>query len=142
VVRWIDQQPLEATCISVLTIGELESDIAQLHDEIAAHRFRVWLEYEVKPAFTDRVIPFGFHATTSWGQLRGTSARVGRTLPTVDSMLAATAMVHDLVLVTRNTSDFDGLPVRVFNPWLAQPELKISRTSSCKTPFVPNASRP
>lgn len=44
-------------------------------------------------------------------------AAAGRPLPAIDSLLAATALTHDLVLVTRNTKDFAGLPVQVFNPW-------------------------
>jgi len=49
-----------------------------------------------------------------WGRL---VAAAGRPLPAIDSLLAATALEHDLVLVTRNVKDFAGLPVQVFNPW-------------------------
>jgi predicted nucleic acid-binding protein len=49
-----------------------------------------------------------------WGRL---AAAAGRPLPAVDSLLAATALKHDLVLVTRNVQDFAGLPVQIFNPW-------------------------
>jgi predicted nucleic acid-binding protein len=49
-----------------------------------------------------------------WGRL---AAAAGRPLPAIDSLLAATALAHDLVLVTRNTKDFMGLPVQLFNPW-------------------------
>ena len=49
-----------------------------------------------------------------WGRM---VAAAGRPLPAIDSLLAATALAHDLVLVSRNTKDFAGLPVRVFNPW-------------------------
>jgi toxin FitB len=44
-------------------------------------------------------------------------AAAGRPLPAIDSLLAATALEHDMVLVTRNIKDFVGLPVRIFNPW-------------------------
>jgi len=44
-------------------------------------------------------------------------ATAGRPLPAIDSLLAATALEHDLVLVTRNVKDFSGLPVQIFNPW-------------------------
>ncbi|MDP3038021.1 MAG: hypothetical protein Q8N07_09845 [Rhodocyclaceae bacterium] len=45
------------------------------------------------------------------------AAAAGRPLPAIDSLLAATALEHDLVLVTRNVKDFSGLPVQIFNPW-------------------------
>jgi predicted nucleic acid-binding protein len=50
-----------------------------------------------------------------WGRLQGSA---GRPLPAIDSLLAATALQHDLTLVTRNTADFDGMGVRLVNPWL------------------------
>ena len=52
-----------------------------------------------------------------WGRML---AQAGRPLPAIDSLLAATALEHDLVLVTRNVKDFAGLPVELFNPWRDQ----------------------
>jgi len=55
-----------------------------------------------------------------WGQLL---AAAGRPLPAVDSLLAATALVHGLRMVTRNTRDFEGLGVEVINPWTSSPAI-------------------
>ena len=52
-----------------------------------------------------------------WGQLVAKSEKKGRILPTVDSLIAATAITHDLSIVTRNTKDFEGLGIELVNPW-------------------------
>jgi len=53
----------------------------------------------------------------SWGRLR---VDAGRPLPSVDALLAATAITHNLTLVTRNTADFNGIPaLKILNPWIA-----------------------
>jgi predicted nucleic acid-binding protein len=64
--------------------------------------------------FTGRILGVDSAVADRWGRML---AAAGRPLPAIDSLLAATAFQHDLVLVTRNTRDFAGLPVQVFNPW-------------------------
>ena len=64
--------------------------------------------------FTGRILSIDGAVADRWGRL---VAAAGRPLPAIDSLLAATALEHDLVLVTRNVKDFSGLPVQVFNPW-------------------------
>ena len=61
-----------------------------------------------------RKVPIDGAVAERWGRL---VAGAGRPLPAIDSLLAATALEHDMVLVTRNTKDFMGLPVKIFNPW-------------------------
>ncbi|MDD2742344.1 MAG: PIN domain-containing protein, partial [Rhodocyclaceae bacterium] len=64
--------------------------------------------------FTGRVLSVDAAVADRWGRL---VAATGRPLPAIDSLLAATALEHDLVLITRNVKDFAGLPVEIFNPW-------------------------
>ena len=64
--------------------------------------------------FVGRLLDIDAQVADRWGQLQ---ARAGRTLPAIDGLLAATALQHDLTLVTRNTRDFDGFAVRLINPW-------------------------
>ncbi len=73
-----------------------------------------WLEVELPNYFVGRLLPVDTHTADRWGRLM---ASAGRPLPAIDSLLAATALEHDLVLVTRNVKDFVGLPVDIFNPW-------------------------
>jgi predicted nucleic acid-binding protein len=69
------------------------------------------------PSFAARLLPIDAGVAHQWGQLL---AEAGRSLPAIDSLLAATALHHNLVLVTRNLKDFAGLPVQVLNPWEAE----------------------
>jgi len=64
--------------------------------------------------FTGRIVSVDGAVADRWGRLL---AAAGRPLPAIDSLLAATALEHDLVLLTRNVKDFSGLPVQIFNPW-------------------------
>ena len=75
---------------------------------------RDWLELDLPTFFTGRVLPIDARVADRWGSL---VAAAGRPLAAIDSLLAATAIAHDLTLVTLNTREFDGLPVSLFNPW-------------------------
>ena len=65
-------------------------------------------------SFAERLLPIDAGVAHQWGQLL---AEAGRSLPAIDSLLAATALHHNLVLATRNLKGFAGLPVQVLNPW-------------------------
>lgn len=114
VVAWFAERPRQALYLSVLTLGEIRKGIERLGDGPRQQQLLDWLEVELPNYFLGRVLAVDTHTADRWGRLLG-SAR--RPLPAVDSLLAATALQHDLTLVTRNTADFFGLGVRLINPW-------------------------
>ena len=67
--------------------------------------------------FGDRILPVVASIAECWAELRAKHRSAGRVLPLADGLIAATALVHDLTLWTRNTADFDGTGVRLINPW-------------------------
>jgi len=75
---------------------------------------RIWLEHELTNWFKGRVLPVDIHVADRWGRLL---ADLGRPVPTIDSLLAATALHHELRLVTRNVLDFSYPGLEVINPW-------------------------
>ncbi|WP_350283845.1 PIN domain-containing protein [Nitrosomonas sp.] len=75
-----------------------------------------WLEVELPNYFVGRLLDIDAQVANRWGRVQATA---GRTLPAIDGLLAATALQHDLTLVTRNTRDFAGLNLRLINPWEA-----------------------
>lgn len=77
---------------------------------------RLWLEHDLAHWFGDRVLAVDAAVSDRWGRLL---ADEGRPLPTIDSLLAATALHHELRLVTRNTKDFIVQGLEVINPWEA-----------------------
>lgn len=114
VVEWFSARPGVTLYVSVLTLGEIRKGIEAHTDEIKRQRLADWLETELTSFFSGRILTIDPQVADRWGRMM---AEAGRPLPSVDSLLAATAAAHDLVMVTRNSKDFEGLPVQTFNPW-------------------------
>ncbi|MFY8134001.1 MAG: type II toxin-antitoxin system VapC family toxin [Aquimonas sp.] len=108
----------ELACfLSVITVQELETGVLRIErrDPVQGRRLREWLEQRVIPAFAGRILPID-QATA----LRCAPLHVPDPRPAHDAMIAATALVHGMTLVTRNSSDFAPLGVAVVDPWLAR----------------------
>jgi len=114
VIAWIESRPATSLYISVLTLGEIRKGIERLADGERKFSLLDWLETELPRFFVGRIVPIDFEVADRWGRL---VAKAGRSLPTIDSLLAATALVHDLVLVTRNVKDFSYAALKIVNPW-------------------------
>lgn len=99
--------------LSVMTLGEIRKGVELLRgrDSAQADVFARWLG-ELHTTFADRILPIDVRVADEWGRLNAVMPR-----NTVDSLIAATARVHDLTVVTRNTGDFEGCGVRLLNPW-------------------------
>jgi toxin FitB len=117
VMQWMDSQPLDDLCLSVLTVGELEKGIALLAPSARQRRLREWLDTDVAVAFAGRILPVDEAIARVWGELSGRLERSGDKPKVVDAQIAATALVHDLIVVTRNVVGFERSGVRVINPW-------------------------
>lgn len=118
VTSWLDQIPGEALFVSVLTLGEVRKGIESLEDKKRQEKLRVWLEHELPAWFEGRVLAVDLAVADRWGRLL---AEVRRPVPTIDSLLAATALHYELRLVTRNAGDFKYPGLEVINPWLGPP---------------------
>lgn len=114
VVDWFSQRPPTTLHLSVLTLGAIRKGIEGVDDEVRRQSLIDWLETDLPTFFTGRILSVDSAVADRWGRM---IAAAGRPLPAIDSLLAATALEHDMVLVTRNIKDFAGLPVRIFNPW-------------------------
>lgn len=103
--------------LSALTLGEIRRGIEQVRrrDSTKAVALEAWLT-EIASAFGPRVLGVDLPVAEAWGRMLAM-----RSVPIVDALLAATAGVHGLVLVTRNTTDVAGLGVRVLDPFAAAP---------------------
>jgi predicted nucleic acid-binding protein len=113
-IAWLEQIPGEELFISVLTLGEIRKGLEALTDRKRREKLRVWLDHELVRWFEGRVLPVDILVADRWGRLL---AEVGRSVPTIDSLLAATALHHDLTLVTRNAKDFEYPGLEVINPY-------------------------
>jgi len=114
---WIDGVSDEALCTSVLVLGELRRGVENLkrRDVPAANALEQWL-LRLSEQFASRILPVDTVICDLWGRLN-----VPDPMPTVDGLLAATALAHNLTLVTRNTSDVRRSGALVVNPFETAP---------------------
>lgn len=113
-ISWLDKIPGEALFVSVLTFGEIRKGIEALPDRKRREKLRLWLEHDLPEWFEGRVLPVDLAVADRWGRLL---ADVRRPVPTIDSLLAATALHYELRLVTRNSGDFAYPGLEVINPF-------------------------
>ena len=113
-IAWLDNLPAEALHVSVLTMGEIRKGVEAVTEGRRREKLRLWLEHELPEWFEGRVLSVDLAVADRWGRLL---VEVGRPVPTVDSLLAATALHHELRLVTRNARDFDYPGLDVINPF-------------------------
>jgi predicted nucleic acid-binding protein len=113
VLRFLSTVTPRSVYLSVLTLGELRRGIAikKRGDSAAAERLANWVG-ELERDFAERILGVDARTARIWGELS-----VERSRSVVDALLAATAIAHDLALVTRNVRDVQGLPLQVLNPW-------------------------
>ena len=114
VVAWLQVRPPPSMFLSVLTVGEIRKGIERIEDATRRQTLLDWLEIELPHYFVGRLLGINAQTADRWGRLM---VSAGRPLPAVDGLLAATALQHDLTLVTRNTKDFTGLGLELINPW-------------------------
>jgi predicted nucleic acid-binding protein len=117
VMRWLDEQPEESLHLSVLTLGEIRRGAARLPAGAKRRALERWLEQDLTERFAGRTLAIDAAAADRWGRLVAFAENKGRPLPTLDSLLAATALAHGLTVATRNTADFADTGAPVINPW-------------------------
>jgi predicted nucleic acid-binding protein len=113
VLSWYADVPAEKLFLSVLVVGELRQGVDRLarRDPMQAARFEDWLT-QLVTVYEDRLVPITPEIAETWGRLN-----VPDPVPVVDGLLAATALVRNWTLVTRNTADVSGTGVRLLNPF-------------------------
>ena len=117
VINWISRQDPESLYLSFVTVGEIEKGIAKRGGDARAKALDKWLKSEILGSFADRILPVEKAVSMEWGRICGEAERVGRKRPAVDALIAATALVHGMKLVTRNVDDMAGMGVPILNPF-------------------------
>ncbi|RUW57851.1 type II toxin-antitoxin system VapC family toxin [Mesorhizobium sp. M7A.F.Ca.US.008.03.1.1] len=110
---WVASIDPASVSLSVITLGEIERGIVRQRkmDPERAAKLDIWLR-ELRRDNADRILPITEEIALTWGRVTA-----GRTRGNADTLIAATALVHDLIVVTRNVTDFDDTGVTVLNPW-------------------------
>jgi toxin FitB len=114
VIAWAAGLPASELFLSAISVLELEMGVLLVERRDAAQGtvLRSWLDRHVLPAFADRILPVDAAVARRCARLHVPDPRAER-----DALIAATALVHELTVVTRNVGDFEATGVRLLNPW-------------------------
>jgi predicted nucleic acid-binding protein len=111
--EWIKSTPPDQLHVSALTLGEIAQGIARIRargDQLQAGILERWMR-DIEEGFADRTLPVTLRVATEWGRQRAAP------MPVVDALIAATARVNGLTIVTRNVKDFERAGVPLINPF-------------------------
>ena len=117
VVQWLKAQSAPTLFLSAVTIGEIRKGLIVLPQGRRRTELEAWFHTELLNWFSNRILPVTHLIADRRGVLDGQCQLKGTPLNTADGMIAATALEHNLTVVTRNVKDFAGLGVAIFNPW-------------------------
>ncbi|MBU1564047.1 MAG: type II toxin-antitoxin system VapC family toxin [Proteobacteria bacterium] len=117
VIQWLQKEEESSLHISVLTIGELHKGIEKMADSKRKEELHNWVENDLKERFHNRILNIDVDVAMQWGKTWVIAKKSGKTMPTIDSLIAATACTHHLTVVTRNTADMEASGVTLLNPW-------------------------
>lgn len=118
VIRWVEETDESILFLSVLTLGEIRQGVERLRSGRRRGRLESWLQVDLPSRFQGRILPVHEAIADRWGRVSAIAAAKGKPAPVIDGLLAATALHHNLTLVTRNSSDIVGTGVPTLNPWL------------------------
>jgi toxin FitB len=116
-VAWLSDAEADRLYLSVITIGEIAWGIERLPSGQKRGTLERWLRDDVLGAFNGRVLPVDLSVVSTWGRVRANAERHGNNADSLDTLVAAVAIHHDLILVTRNEKDFKGTNAPLLNPW-------------------------
>ena len=118
VVRWLAEIDEDSAFLSVITFAEIGHGIAEMPTGRRKDQLKSWLESDLYYRFERRILNIDLAVANAWGGLMSLRRKTGVSLNPMDAFLAATAHVHSLTLVTRNTSHFAKTQIALVNPWL------------------------
>ena len=117
VLEWLSQATEDEVFVSVVTITELSYGVERLATGKRRERLDSWLRKDLISRFGGRILPVDLRIADECGRLMARSESRGRPIEARDAFIAATAHVHGLTLVTRNTSDFEPTLKGLISPW-------------------------
>jgi predicted nucleic acid-binding protein len=119
VQQWLEAADPELLYVSVLTLGEIRLGVELLPPSKPRSQLEQWLDRDLPEWFEGRILPVDQSVAERWGLLRAQAQMKGRPLSVIDALLAATALQHNLTLVSRNVSDFPVAGLAIVDLWPA-----------------------
>lgn len=118
VLKWLHGLDEDRTFISIMSIAEIRRGIALMDGGLKRDALDEWLAHDLPQRFESRILPVEGPVALAWGDLMALAKRNGRGLASMDGLIAATAVAHQLTLATRNTKDFEGFGIDIIDPWV------------------------
>ncbi len=119
VKEWLEAADPDSLYVSVLSVGEIRFGVELLPPSKRRTQLEQWLDRDLPEWFEGRILPVDQSIADQWGLLCAQAQMKGRPLSVIDALLAATALQHNLTLVSRNVSDFSVVGLTIVNPWEA-----------------------
>ncbi len=116
VVDWLSATPTERLYLSVITIGEIRKGLIRLPDSRRKVLLANWLNMLLED-YRSRIYSIDPAVAENWGTIQGNAEKKGKPMSSLDSLIAAIAYTHNLILVTRNVRDFEASDLPIQNPW-------------------------
>ena len=117
VITWLGEADEDRVFLSVATLAELRHGVERLTPGARRKKLDSWLHEELPVRFESRVLAVTAEVADEWGRVTARCEAGGRPLSAMDGLIASTAIVHSLTLVTRNTADFETALKSLLNPW-------------------------
>ncbi|EFL91495.1 PIN domain-containing addiction module [Candidatus Regiella insecticola LSR1] len=117
VLAWIDEQNVETLYLAAISLAELRFGVAALPGGKKKEILHNSLEQRVVPLFMGRILPFDTAVSEAYAMLRVQARTAGKAIGTADGYIAAIAVVHHLIVATRDTAPFEEAGLTVINPW-------------------------
>lgn len=117
VLKWFESQSEKTLYLSIITIGEIEKGIYQLPQSKKRLRLETWLFDKLAPSFQNRLLEIDRKLMTTWAKMTAELKTKGMIRQSFDSLIEATALHYQLILVTRNVKNFQSSPVTILNLW-------------------------
>lgn len=118
IVNWISEVEETSLYLSALTFAEIHKGIEKLPKSKKKRQLHNWVNSDLQERFRNRIINLDLEIATKWGEIQGKAELSGKPMSLIDGFIAATGMVYDLIVVTRNTKDMVESSVSLLNPWL------------------------
>lgn len=117
IVSWLSQTDEDAFFLSVCTLAELRFGVASMPPGRRRRRLDDWLSSDIPARFNGRIIPIDVAIADAWGIIHARGKSIGRSIDVMDGLIAATADVYGMTVVTRDVSDFKAAGTPLLNPW-------------------------
>lgn len=117
VIAWLDSMDEEKLYISVITVGEIQRGIERLPDSHRKTELLIWMNNGLMNRFAGRMVPIDAPTMFLWGSLSARMEAGGHPMGTMDSLITASALQNNMIVATRNVTDFIPCGVQIINPW-------------------------